>query len=69
MYVDLGHIFEWGFNLASKKFAFLFERALLHVTCIQYMPQWKTFKQYMTNVVAPSDFTWIYLTGFAKTWL
>ena len=39
MYVDLGHILEWGFNLASKKFAFLFERALLHVTCIQYMPQ------------------------------
>ena len=29
MYIDLGHILEWGFNLASKKFAFLFERAFV----------------------------------------
>ena len=29
MYIDLGHIHEWGFNLASKKFAFLFERAFV----------------------------------------
>ena len=26
MYVDLGHILEWGFNLASKKFAFLLNK-------------------------------------------
>ena len=29
IYVDLAHILEWGFNLASKKFAFLFERAFV----------------------------------------
>ena len=29
MYIDLGHILEWGFNLTFKKFAFLFERAFV----------------------------------------
>lgn len=43
--------------------------SLIWKVTIQYMPQWKTFEQCMTNVVAPSDFTWIFLTGFAKTWL
>ena len=57
MYVDLGHIHEWGFNLASKKFAFLFERAFVARYLHTVYASVKTFKQYMTNVAAPSDFT------------
>ena len=64
MYVDLGHILEWGFNLASKKFTFLFEK-LLYGICLSE----RHLSNVWQNVVAPSDFTWIFLTGFAKTWL
>ena len=29
MYFDLGHILKCGFNLATKKFTFVFERAFV----------------------------------------
>ena len=62
---DLGQILKCGFNLASKNFSFLLERACVARYRTEYASV-KDFKGSMSKLVAPCDYMLIICLDLQK---